>query len=143
MTFNDFRRGPAIAGREKPASFIARWSMPVTAGSMLLAMIATASAQRSRFDNERQGIPVATNRIHEEPDTYYGKVVTVSAGVERVLSKTAFVVDQQRRVAGTSEMASVGKPVLVIAPYLSGTLQEKSYLWVRGEVVKVEPAVIV
>src|SRR4051812_23460881 len=136
MTVNDYRRRPAKAGRESPASFIARWGVPVTAGSMLLAMIATASAQRSRFDNERQGLPVATNRIHEEPDTYYGKVVTVSAGVEEVLSKTAFVVDQQRRVAGTSEMAALGKPLLVIAPYLSGTMQQKSYLCVRGEVVK-------
>jgi hypothetical protein len=140
MTFNHQpprRRG---AGAGTRTSFVTRYGATVGLASTLLAMIATASAQRSRFDNDRQGLPVATNRILQEPETYYGKLVTVSAGVEQVLSKTAFVLDQQRKIAGTAEVTALGQPVLVIAPYLTGHLEEKSYLWVRGEVVKFDPA---
>jgi hypothetical protein len=138
MTFNHHPRRRTGAGAETRTS--ASYGVTIAAGALLLAMIATTSAQRNRFDNDRQGLPVATNRILEEPDTYYGRVVTVSAGVEQVLSKTAFVLDQQRKLAGTAEVTALGQPVLVIAPYLTAHLEEKSYLWVRGEVVKFEPA---
>ena len=112
------------------------------AGSILIATMAAPGAQRTRPDNDGQGAPVATNRIAQNPDAYYGKLITVSAGVEQVLSKTAFLVDQQRKVVGNMEVQAVGKPVLVIAPYLSGRLDQKSYLWVRGELVKFDATAI-
>jgi hypothetical protein len=62
--------------------------------------------------------------------------------VERMLSKTAFLVDQRRAVS-SSEVASAGKPVLVIAPYLTATLEEHKYVLVRGELVKFDlPAIV-
>jgi cytochrome c556 len=112
------------------------------AWSILIATMAAPGAQRTRPDNDSQGAPVATNRIAQNPDAYYGKLVTVSAGVEQILSKTAFLVDQQRKVVGSMDVQAVGKPVLVIAPYLIGRLDQKSYLWVRGELVKFDATAI-
>ena len=66
-------------------------------GTIVAATIAVPSAQRrGRADNAAQGVPVATNTIVEAPDRYYGKLVTVSAGVEEMLSKTTFLLDQRR-----------------------------------------------
>jgi cytochrome c556 len=112
------------------------------AGSILMMAIAVPGAQRTRPDNDGQGAPVATNRIAQNPDAYYGKLIAVSAGVEQILSKTAFVIDQQRKVVGSMDVQPIGRPVLVIAPYLTGRLDPKSYLWVRGELVKFEPTAI-
>jgi len=112
------------------------------AGSMLIATVAAPGAQRTRPDNDGQGAPVATNRIAQNPDAYYGKVITVSASVEQILSKTAFVLDQQRKVVGSMDVQAAGTPVLVIAPYLSGRLDQKSYLWVRGELVKFDATAV-
>jgi hypothetical protein len=63
--------------------------------------------------------------------------VTISAAVEEILSKTAFVVDQ-RKAVGTSAVKAAGKPILVIAPYMSGTLDQKNYFLMRGEIVKLD-----
>lgn len=111
-----------------------------TAGAVV-ALSATAIAQRRRADNSSQGVPVATNTIAQNPDAYLGKLVTVSAGVEEMLSKTTFVVDQ-RRMAGPTKVASVGSPILVIAPYLSASVTPAQYLLMRGEVVKLDPAAL-
>ena len=78
--------------------------------------VAIAEAQRrGGRDNSAQGLPVATNTILANPDAYYGKLVTVSAGVDAMLSKTVFLVDQWK-AAGTEEAVPMGKPILVIAP---------------------------
>lgn len=108
------------------------------AGTLLLAGEARLDAQRRRADNGSQGAPVATNTIVGNPEAYYGKLVTVSAGVEQVLSKTVFVVDQ-RKAAGATQVTSVGTPVLVVAPYLGSPLSEDTYLLIRGQVMKLEP----
>ena len=106
------------------------------AGAAIVATVATTSAQRRRGnDNTAQGAPVATNTIVHSPDFYYGKLVTVSAGIEHVLSKTAFVLDQRKAVS-TSAVRSIGSPLLVIAPTLSGTPDPKHYVMVRGQVIK-------
>ncbi|HKE84930.1 MAG TPA: hypothetical protein VKB50_14310, partial [Vicinamibacterales bacterium] len=100
------------------------------------------SAQRRRGnDNTAQGAPVATNTILQAPDVFYGKVVTVSAGIEQVLSKTAFIVDQ-RKAVGATGVKPIGAPLLVIAPYLNASLDPKHYLTVRGQVVRFDPAAI-
>ncbi len=108
------------------------------AGTLLLAGEVLLDAQRRRADNASQGAPVATNTIVRNPDAYYGKLVTVSAGVEQVLSKTVFVVDQ-RKAAGAAQVKAVGTPVLVVAPYLAGELAQHKYLLIRGQVVKFGP----
>ena len=109
------------------------------AGAILTVMLAAPSAQRrNRGDNTTQGAPVATNTILQHPEGYYGKLVTISAGVEEMLSKTTFLVDQ-RKAVGPSEVRAIGAPILVIAPYLTATLEQKQHLLMRGEIVKLEP----
>ena len=139
---NRRRRFPMGAGAWR-TSFSSKYGTSLAvAGSMLLATMAAPVAQRTRPDNDGQGVPVATNRIAQNPDAYYGKLITLSAGVEQVLSKTAFLVDQQRKLAGSMDVQAIGKPILVIAPYLTGRLDPKSYLWVRGELVKFDVTAI-
>src|SRR5258708_37767043 len=106
------------------ASRIAVVSVAVAA-TLLLALSAAPSAQRRRGGADpNAGVPVATNAIVENPDAYYGKRVTISAGVEQILSKSAFLVDQ-RKAVGQKETTAIGKPILVIAPYLSTPLDQK------------------
>jgi hypothetical protein len=110
------------------------------AAAVLLSAIAVPSAQIRR-DTTSWGAPVATNAIVQQPEAYYGKLVTLSAGVEQVLSKTAFVVDQRKAVSAT-ETKALGKPILVIFPYLTGSLDQKNYLLMRGEIVKFDTAAV-
>jgi hypothetical protein len=99
------------------------------------------NAQRRRGnDNSSFGSPVATNTIVDAPDAFVGKLVTVTAGVERMMSKTTFLVDQ--RVSGSSAVKAIGKPLLVIAPYLTVPLEQKKYFLVRGQVVTLAPAAL-
>jgi len=86
-------------------------------------------------------VPLATNTILRNPDAYYGKQVTVSAGVDQMLSQTAFLVDQWK-MTGPNEVKPVGSPMLVVAPYLTGTLDHRNYLLVRGELLKFDTAAI-
>ncbi len=110
------------------------------AGAVLITTMATPSAQRrGRGDNASIGVPTATSTIVQDPEEYYGKMVTVSATVDQVLSKTAFVLDQ-RRAVGHKEVKAIGKPVLVIAPDLLRTVGQKQALMVRGQVVKFDLA---
>ena len=123
-------------------SFTRKWGVClVAAGMAVVVTMAAPSAQRQRADNASEGIPVATNAILQNPEAYYGKLVTVSAGVEERLSTTAFVVDQ-RKAVGLKEVKAIGKPILVIAPYLTAPLEEKGYLLVRGQLVKFDPAAV-
>jgi hypothetical protein len=117
--------------------------VPALAVVLALALSAAPSAQRGRRNNDTNtGTPTATNAIVDHPDAFYGRQVTVSAGVEQMLSKTAFLIDQ-RRAIGTSEVTAVGKPVLVIAPYLSAALEEHRYVLVRGDLMKFDlPAIL-
>jgi hypothetical protein len=121
------------------------YGVPVlVAGTILMVMFATPSAQRGRNRggaDVNQGMPVATNTILQNPEAYYGKLVTISAGVEEALSKTVFLVDQ-RKALGTGEVKAIGKPILVIAPYLTSLLDHRSYVLIRGEIVKLDPAAI-
>ena len=116
---------------------------PLVAGAVLVFVLtAGLDAQRRRGnDNSAFGVPVATNTIVDAPDQYFGKLVTVTAGVEEMVSKTAFLMDQQK-VAGPKEVHAVGKPILVIAPYLTSSLDQKKYFLVRGQIVKFEPSAL-
>jgi hypothetical protein len=106
--------------------------------AIVLAVTAAVDAQRrGRADNSIFGAPVATNTVVENPDEYVGKVVTITAGVEQMVSKTTFLMDQ-RRAAGATDVKTLGKPLLVIAPYLTSSLELKKYFLVRGQIVKLE-----
>src|SRR6202011_3375538 len=59
----------------------------------------------------------------------------------QMLSKTAFLIDQ-RKAVGPKEMTAIGKPILVIAPYLSSPLDQKHYVLMRGEIMKFDTAAI-
>jgi len=114
----------------------------------LLAILCVAfspglSAQRGRRGggNANAGVPVATNAILLNPAAYYGKQITVSAGVDRMLTSTAFLVDQWK-MTGPTEVQPIGKPVLVIAPYLTNTLDHRNYLIVRGELLRLDATVL-
>ena len=114
----------------------------VASAAIVFVLTAGVDAQRRRGnDNSTFGAPVATNTIVDAPDQYFGKVVTITAGVERMTSKTTFLMDQQK-VAGPKEVKAVGKPMLVIAPYLTSSLDQKKYFLVRGQVVKFEPSAV-
>jgi cytochrome c556 len=114
----------------------------IGAGALILGAVATTDAQRrGGRDNSAQGQPVATNTVIENPEPYYGKLVTISAGVDEMLSKTAFVVDQ-RKMVGTTKVVPAGQPMLVIAPYLSASFDQNQYLMLRGQIVKYDSAAV-
>jgi hypothetical protein len=76
-------------------------------------------------------VPAATNSIAADPDAFYGKNVTVTAAVERIVSPTSFTVDQDPRKSGPGE-------VLVLVDVLNAPLTPNSYVTVIGEVVRHE-----
>lgn len=121
-----------IRSRRETMSFAA-------ASLVVLTAIAAPQAQRrNRGDNSIHGAPVATNTIARAPERYYGKLVTVSAAVEDVLSNSVFVVDQRKAVAAT-QVQPVGSPLLVIAPNLVRGVERNRYFLVRGELIKLTP----
>ncbi len=120
-------------------SSIATYGVPLALTGAVLMMLATPSAQRRRDDSAALGVPVSTNAIQDDPGSYLGKRITVSAAVEQVLSSTAFLVDQ-RKAASATAVQSVGKPILVIAPYLNKPLEQKKYLMMSGQLVKLDAA---
>ncbi len=114
----------------------------VASTAILVGLTSGIDAQRRRgADNTTFGAPVATNTIVDAPDQYFGKLVTITAGVEQMVSKTTFLMDQQK-MAGPTEVKGVGKPILVIAPYLTSNLDQKKYFLVRGQIVKFEPSAL-
>jgi hypothetical protein len=116
----------------------------VCASVLVMMMSSRLPAQRGRRGgggNANAGLPLATSAILRNPDVYYGKQITLSAGVDRMLSKTAFVVDQWK-MTGPNEVAPIGTPILVVAPYLTSTLTSHSYMLMRGELIKFDTAAI-
>jgi hypothetical protein len=114
----------------------------IAGAALMFVLTAGVDTQRRRGnDNSAFGAPVATNTIVDAPDQYFGKLVTITAGVEHMVSKTTFLMDQQKAV-GPKEARSVGKPILVIAPYLTSALEQKKYFLVRGQVVKLDSSAL-
>jgi cytochrome c556 len=85
-------------------------------------------------------VPVAANTVAANPDAYYGQPVTLTAVVERILSKSAFVV-AQRTVAGVTN-PTTRKDLLVLVPTITGAVDQNAYVTVFGEVVRFDPAEI-
>ena len=119
----------------RTSSTIGRLVGLATAAALLLAGTAATDAQRRNRDNSTQGLPVATSSLVRTPEAYYDKLVTISAGVDRVLSRTMFVVDQ-RKAANATSVTAIGSPVLVVAPFLERPLSPNSYLQIKGQLMK-------
>jgi cytochrome c556 len=83
----------------------------------------------------RPAIPAAASSIAEKPETFYGQNVTVYATVEKQLTPTAFILDQDKT-------KSTGKEVIVVARRLHEPVEINSYVTVMGEVVKADAAEI-
>lgn len=112
--------------------------MVALAAALVLGATAGLDAQRrNRGDNSVHGVPVATNTITRAPEQFVGKLVTVSATVDRVVSDRVFVVDQ-RRVAKGSGVEPAGTPLLVIAPEMAAPVSTDKAFLVRGQVASFE-----
>lgn len=80
-------------------------------------------------------LPVAANTLAAKPDVFYGKVVSVTAAVDRTLSDTVFVVDQD-------SARSTDRELLVIVPTLAAPVESNTYLTIVGEAMRFDPAEI-
>jgi hypothetical protein len=76
-------------------------------------------------------VPAAANSIAGNPDDFYGKNVTVTAAVERIVSPTSFTVDQDAKKSDAGE-------VLVLVDVLNAPVTPNSYVTVIGEVIRHE-----
>jgi hypothetical protein len=72
-------------------------------------------------------VPAAASSIAASPDGFYGQNVTVTASVDRVVSATSFIIDQDVRKSGEAE-------VLVVAAQLNAPVKINGYVTVIGEV---------
>lgn len=115
----------------------------LSVAAALACLVTTANGQGRRRGggNEDAGMPVPTNLIVRHPDAYYGKVVTLSAGIVDVVSTTAFVVDQ-RKVTGPNQVAPIGAPLLVIAPYMANMPDGNHYLLMKGQIARLDAAAL-
>jgi len=123
----------------------ARAAAPLAAAlTILIASVAVPRAQQGvappAGPAPKPLVPVATNTVMAHPDAYYGEIVTMTAVVQQILSRTAFTVDQ-KTVPG-SKARPAGQDVLVLAPTLQSAVDPNSYVTVFGEVVKFDPAEI-
>jgi hypothetical protein len=78
-------------------------------------------------------VPLAASTLAKKPEAYYGEMVTVTATVEQVLSKSAISIDQDKT-------KSTGNEVLVLAPTMNGTVDKDTYVTVIGELMAFDPA---
>lgn len=106
-----------------------------------LLFVAGVSAQRRGGPPDgappaKPYVPVPTTVLTKDPDRYIGQMVTLTAAVDSVLSKSAFAIDQRVKNAPS------GSELLVLAPILNGAVEPNKYVTVAGEVVRFDPAEI-
>ena len=130
---------PAASGRAADAA-AATGAAPARAAGNARSTRGTccAGGTRGAAAPPKVPVPVATNTVTANPDAFYGQAVTVTASVEQVLSKSAFVVDQRR--VGTATLKGGPTDILVLVPNIQSPVDLKSYVTVMGEVVKFDPA---
>ena len=114
------------------------------AASLMATMLLPAApvAQGRGKPVEAPSAPLSSEIVLAAPDAYYGKLVTLSIGVDEILSKTAFTVDQRRVAPGSKTVSKIGKPLLVVAPTLTATPDTARYLTIVGELVKFDAAAL-
>jgi cytochrome c556 len=74
-------------------------------------------------------VPVAASTLAARPDRYYGEPVSVTAAVERSLSRLAFSLDQDRQ-------SSTGAEILVLARILNSPVEPGTYVTVIGQAIR-------
>ena len=116
---------PRLASRIGMGAAVGAGAAAALAGSLVVRAQQAPPAQRTM-------VPVAASSILLRPDAHTGDYVSMPAAVERVLSKTAFAVDQDKA-------APTGKELLVIAPSLQEAPAVNSYVTVVGEVFTFSP----
>lgn len=94
-----------------------------------------AAPQAQEQEEPRPAIPAAASSIAERPERFYGEFVTVYATVERSLTPTAFVIDQDKT-------KTTGKEVIVLARRLHKPVEPNTYVTVMGEVLHPDSAEI-
>jgi cytochrome c556 len=120
---------------------LSRQTPPGVALALVAAWIAVGSAQRGNAPDgaapaAKPYVPLATTVLAKDPDKYIGKNVTLTATVARVLTKSAFSIDQRGKNGAT------GHDVLVLAPILNGPVEAGKFVTVAGELVTFDPAAI-
>ncbi|MEZ5318258.1 MAG: hypothetical protein R2752_12730 [Vicinamibacterales bacterium] len=107
--------------------------------ALAAAVLGLVTAARSTPE-ARQGqgaaptlVPVAASSIAKFPDTYVGETVSMMAAVDRILSPTAFSVDQDK-----AHPAAAGTDVLVIVPTLQSPPPVDTYITVIGKVLRLD-----
>ena len=96
------------------------------------AIVMLAAAQAAP---PRRPVPVAANSLASHPDSYYGELVSITASIDRSLSPTAFVIDQDRA-------ASMPQEIVVIAPSLIAPVEANAYVTIVGEAMRFDAAEI-
>jgi cytochrome c556 len=86
-------------------------------------------------------VPVAANTVATHPDPYYGEVVTMTASVNEMVSKSSLLVGQ-KTVGDAAKAKGVNADVLVLLPTMYGAVDLNAYVTVMGEVVKFDPVEI-
>jgi hypothetical protein len=90
-------------------------------------------------------VPTSAESLARNPAAYIGENVTVTASIEQILTKSAFVL-QQHQVSGAtvSPKAPAGAitDVLVVAPILNAPVEKSAYVTVAGEVMAFDPDAI-
>jgi hypothetical protein len=118
-------------------------AVAATTVALIVALAGASDAQRrGRGAEPNPYLPLATDTIHAQPERFIGQRVTISAGVERVVSKTVFIVDQRRIAADGRTKEAIGRPLLVIAPTLNGTLDKAHYMLFVGELIAFSPEAV-
>ena len=104
---------------------------------LLFVLLAFPRAQQSPATtaSTKPIVPVAASSVAANPEAFYGDVVSLTATVDELLSRSAFCVDQDR-----SKHAA--QTLLILAPTMTGTVDVNSYVTVLGEVMKFDPAEI-
>jgi len=113
-----------------------RW-LSAVAGVLLFVLLAFPHAQQPSGDTAptKPLVPVAASSVMANPEAFYGNIVSLTAAVDELLSKSAFSVDQDR-----SKHAA--QTLLILAPTMTGTVDVNSYVTVLGEVMKFDAAEI-
>ena len=101
----------------------------------LAAVVAAAQAPASQTPPPARPVPIAANTLASRPAEFYGQVVSITASVERVLSPTILIVDQDAAKSSPQE-------VIVIVPALTAKVDPNAYFTIVGEAMKFDAAEI-
>ena len=93
-------------------------------------------------------VPTSAASLARNPDALIGENVTMTASVEQILSKSAFLIVQHQATGATvspkapSGTGNAPRDVLVLAPILNAPVEQDKYVTVGGEVMRFDPAQI-